>query len=48
MVATMKITVFWDVLLCSLVGHYRCFKEICCFHHRGGRAIMAKAVYLEL
>jgi hypothetical protein len=24
------------------------FKEICCFHHRGGRVIMAKAIYLEL
>jgi hypothetical protein len=48
MVVTMKINVFWDVMLCGLVGHYQYLQEICCFHHQAGRVIMAKAVYLEL
>jgi hypothetical protein len=27
-----KITVFWDVILCSLVGYYWHFVGICCIH----------------
>jgi hypothetical protein len=30
-----KMTVFWDIALCSLVGVYRRFGRACCFHHQG-------------
>jgi hypothetical protein len=28
----MKITVCWDVMPCSLVDGYQCFRGTCCFH----------------
>jgi hypothetical protein len=30
MVVSMKITVFWDVALCSLVEVYKHFRDACC------------------
>jgi hypothetical protein len=33
-VASMKMTVFWNVALCSLVEVYRCFRGACCLHHQ--------------
>jgi hypothetical protein len=29
-----KITIFWDVMCCSLIDGY-CFRGTCCFHHQG-------------
>jgi ABC-type amino acid transport system permease subunit len=31
-VAIMKIAVLWDVVLCSLVEAYQCFRGSCCLH----------------
>jgi hypothetical protein len=33
--ASMKMTVFWDVTLCSLVEVYRRFRGACCLNHQG-------------
>jgi hypothetical protein len=30
-----KMTVFWDVVPCSPVELYRCFRGACCLHHQG-------------
>jgi hypothetical protein len=29
----MKITIFWDLMACSLIDLYCHFKGICCHHH---------------
>jgi hypothetical protein len=31
----MKVTVFWDVALCSVIEEYRRFRGACCFYHQG-------------
>jgi hypothetical protein len=33
---TVKITVFWNVTVCSLVGHNLCFGGTWCLHFQGG------------
>jgi hypothetical protein len=35
MAASMKMTIFWVVVLCSLVQVYRRFRDACGFHHQG-------------
>jgi hypothetical protein len=35
MVVAMKITVFWDMGLCSLVEAYCCFRGTHCLHSQG-------------
>jgi hypothetical protein len=35
MTVTMKITVFWGVIPCSLVDHYRYFRATSCFAESG-------------
>ena len=35
MAMTKKTVVCWDVILCSLVKEYKCFRETCCYHHQG-------------
>jgi hypothetical protein len=32
-VVGLKMTVFWDIVLCSLVEVYRCFRGVCCLQH---------------
>jgi hypothetical protein len=32
---SMKTTVFWDIVLCSLVEVYWRFRGACCLHHQG-------------
>jgi hypothetical protein len=39
--ASMKMTVFWGVLQCSLADVYRRFKGACCLHYQGD--LMMKA-----
>jgi hypothetical protein len=34
-VVTVKITIFWDVTLSSLVDMYRTFGGTCCLEHQG-------------
>jgi hypothetical protein len=45
----MKITVFWDVALCSLVEIDRCFRGAHCLHHQGDVliALMMEAVSIS-
>jgi hypothetical protein len=31
----MKMTIFWDVVPCSLVEVYRHFRGACCLHYQG-------------
>jgi hypothetical protein len=31
----MKMTIFWDVVPCSLLEVYRRFRGACCLHHQG-------------
>jgi hypothetical protein len=33
--AIVKMTVFWDVVLCSVVEVYYCFRGAYCLHHQG-------------
>jgi hypothetical protein len=33
--ASMKMVVFWVVMLCSLVEVYQCFRGTCYLHHQG-------------
>jgi hypothetical protein len=40
-VASMKMTVFWDVAPCSLVEVYQCFRGACCLTHRGALTMEA-------
>jgi hypothetical protein len=35
MAASMKITVFWDVVLCSILETDRRFTDAYCLHHQG-------------
>jgi hypothetical protein len=35
MLASMKMTIVWDVGLCSLIEIDQCFKGAYCLHHRG-------------
>jgi len=37
MAVTKETVVCWDVMLCSLVKEYECFRETCCYHHQGGK-----------
>jgi hypothetical protein len=40
MVASMKMTVFWVVVQCSLVEVYQHFRGTCCLHHQGINLMM--------
>jgi hypothetical protein len=40
--ASMKMSIFWVVALCSLVEVYRRFRGISCLHNKGGEAIALK------
>jgi hypothetical protein len=31
----MKVTAFWDSVMCSLVEVDQCFKDAYCLHHQG-------------
>jgi hypothetical protein len=42
---SMKMTVFWDVVLCSLVDSDQCFGGASCLHHQG--ALMMEAVSIS-
>jgi hypothetical protein len=39
MAASMKMTVFWVVMLCSLMKVYWCFRCACCLHCQGNEAV---------
>jgi hypothetical protein len=44
----MKITLFWNVIPCSLVERYQCFGRTCCFHLQIRRVNhMGKQRYME-
>jgi hypothetical protein len=48
---SMKVTVFWDVVPCSLVESDRCFKGAYCLHYQDDRKLLAyrywKSVAME-
>jgi hypothetical protein len=31
----LKVIVFWNVMLCNLIGHYKRFRRLCCLHLQG-------------
>jgi hypothetical protein len=35
MAASIKMMVFWDVMLCSLIEKYQCIERTCCLHIQG-------------
>jgi hypothetical protein len=32
-------TIFWDLVPCSVVEVYQCFSSACCLHHHGAQMI---------
>jgi hypothetical protein len=41
MAASMKMAVFWDVVLCSLLETYHHFRGALCLYHQGSAAAVS-------
>jgi hypothetical protein len=46
--ATLKMTVCWDVALCSLVEVHRCFTGACCLHHHTAPMTKAASTFVKV
>jgi hypothetical protein len=48
MMVSLKMAVFWDIVLCNLNEVDHCFRGAYCFHHQGDECLMMEAVCMHL
>jgi hypothetical protein len=46
-ISLLKMTVFWDVVPCSLVEINQCFRCVYCLHHQGDEWLLMEAVSMS-